>query len=155
MARPKGNFQFDQDAKDRVCRTIAETGRMYFAAKACGFCSQTVKDHFKHDPEFKAAYDEAMGQYRDSLEEEIHRRAMEGVEEPIIGGKNKNEVVCTVTRYSDRLLELHAKRHISEYREKQMDINVGQGGVLVVGEALTEEEWQEKYGGRKAEPEAE
>jgi len=52
-----------------------------------------------------------------SVEHEIYRRAQEGWEEPIYGGRHKEKIVGTVRRYSDRLLELRAKALLPAYRE--------------------------------------
>ncbi|RKZ20174.1 hypothetical protein DRQ50_00010 [bacterium] len=93
-----------------------------------------------------------MGDYRENIEEEIKRRAMDGVDTPVF---YKGELVATQKQYSDRLLELHAKRHIGAYRDKHtVDHNVT-GGVLVVpGMAETSEDWEEENGdgGSPAEP---
>lgn len=74
----------------------------------------------------------------------MYRRAVVGYEEPV--RNNKGEIVGTVRRFSDRLLELYVKRHMSEYREKlSADVNVT-GGVLVVGgNMLKTKDWEEKY----------
>ncbi|USA39881.1 hypothetical protein NCF86_01580 [Pelagerythrobacter marinus] len=52
-----------------------------------------------------------------AVEAEIFRRAQEGYEEPIYGGRYKEKVVGTVRRYSDALLMFRAKKMIPEYRE--------------------------------------
>ena len=51
------------------------------------------------------------------MEHELYRRAQEGWDEPIFGGRHKERIVGTVRRYSDRLLELRAKALLPAYRE--------------------------------------
>ncbi|MBV1917558.1 MAG: hypothetical protein KUG65_05800 [Sphingomonadaceae bacterium] len=78
---------------------------------------QTFKDERARDEEFAAQWDEAMEAAQASVEHELYRRAQEGWEEPIFGGRHKEKIVGTVRRYSDRLLELRAKALLSAYRE--------------------------------------
>lgn len=78
---------------------------------------QTFLDERDRDPEFAAQWQEAMEAAEASIEHEIYRRAMEGWEEPIFGGRHREQIVGTVRKYSDRLLELRAKALLPAYRE--------------------------------------
>ncbi|MEH6791753.1 hypothetical protein [Parasphingorhabdus sp.] len=78
---------------------------------------QTFKDERTRDEEFAAQWDEAMQAAEASVEAEIFRRAQEGWEEPIFGGRHREKIVGTVRKYSDRLLELRAKALLPVYRE--------------------------------------
>lgn len=78
---------------------------------------QTFKDERERDPEFARQWDEAMQAAEASIEHEIFRRAQEGWEEPIYGGRHRERVVGTVRKYSDRLLELRARALLPAYRE--------------------------------------
>jgi hypothetical protein len=78
---------------------------------------QTFKDERGRDEEFAAQWDEAMQAAEASVEHELYRRAQEGWDEPIFGGRHKERIVGTVRRYSDRLLELRAKALLPAYRE--------------------------------------
>ncbi len=73
------------------------------------------------DPEFAEAWDNAVATATSVVESELHRRAVEGYEEPVY---QRGEKVGTVRRYSDRLLELRAKALLPHYRERSGDINV-------------------------------
>jgi hypothetical protein len=78
---------------------------------------QTFVDERNRDPVFAAQWAEAVEAAEASIEHEIYRRAQEGWEEPIYGGRHKEKIVGTVRRYSDRLLELRAKALLPAYRE--------------------------------------
>lgn len=78
---------------------------------------QTFKDERERDPEFARQWDEAMQAAEASIEHEIFRRAQEGWDEPIYGGRHRERVVGTVRKYSDRLLELRARALLPAYRE--------------------------------------
>lgn len=78
---------------------------------------QTFKDERERDPEFALQWEEAVEAAKASVEHELYRRAQEGWDEPIYGGRHREKIVGTVRRYSDRLLELRAKALLPAYRE--------------------------------------
>ena len=74
------------------------------------------------DPEFAAAWADALQEACANVESEIHRRAVEGWEEPVF---QRGELVGTITKYSDRLLELRAKGLMPErYAVERRDVKV-------------------------------
>ena len=140
--------KFDRDSRDRFLRNYMLTGQIYASCRAAGVSEECYRQYVRDNINgFADEFEEAKGLFRDAIEAEIQRRAMVGWEEPVIGGKDRDQVVTTITKYSDRLLELFAKRHIDGYREKQqVDLNVS-GGVMVVPERpKTNETWSEQYG---------
>ena len=82
------------------------------------------------DPDFAAAWDEALEHFADRVEEEIIRRAITGVSSPILYRGEKvidpdTGAPLTETQYSDKLLELLAKATNEKFRDKRtVDINV-------------------------------
>lgn len=138
---------FTDDRKQKFLDHYRLTGLYYMSAGVAGVSGQTVRHHIQNDKEFGAAAEQAMQDWLDEAELKIMSRAIDGVEEPVIGGKNRDEIVAHVKRYSDGLASqlLRAKR--PEYREKQqIDMNV-KGGVLVVPQKpATAEEWEAQHG---------
>lgn len=68
------------------------------------------------DPAFAAQWTDALEETVESLEAEAWRRAVDGVEEPIV---SRGEVVGSVKRYGDTLLIFLLKGHDpSKYRER-------------------------------------
>lgn len=121
---------------------VARTGQMAASAKAIGVTETTVGAARKRDPEFDAAVREALALYSDGLEAEAHRRAVEGVDRDVYHNGKK---VGKEKRYSDTLLLAMLKRRIPDYRERAVDVNVGQGGVLVVSDRpASERVWRER-----------
>jgi hypothetical protein len=115
---------------------LAEHGVVVRAARAASPHSTSVRgaltsfrDLRAKDPEFRADWDTAVEQARGRVEHELHRRAVEGWDEPIYGGRYKEQVVGHVRRYSDRLLELRAKALLPDYRDRS---HVDLGGGLSV-----------------------
>ncbi len=98
----------------------------------------------KKTPELKALQDSAIAEYKEQIDMEIHRRAIDGVQEPVFF---KGQVCGHVTKTSDRLLEFMAKANSPEkYREHVLvDANV-RAGVLVVQQTLDPDDWEKQYG---------
>lgn len=140
----RGSYKFEQDARKRFLQTYEQTGLMYKSARAAGVSEETVRLYIRDNIEgFREEFEEARGQYRDSLEMEIHRRSVDGWDEPVIGGKDRDIVVTHVRKYSDRLLELHAKRHIPDYRDKQqVDLTVKGGVIAIPAAAANADAWE-------------
>lgn len=142
--KPRGVF--DQAAKELFLQHYMKTGRLYESASAANVCQETVRRHERENIDgFAEQFAIAKGIFREHIEGEIQRRAIEGVDEPIIGGRNRDEIIGTVRRYSDPLLMMLAKRHIPEYREKQqVDLNVS-GGVMAIPVAPPQVDWEKQF----------
>ena len=69
-------------------------------------CLASFKEARRRDPQFCTQWDEAVEEAAARIEGELHRRAVEGWDEPVF---QKGEMVGTIKRYSDRLLEILAK----------------------------------------------
>jgi hypothetical protein len=67
------------------------------------------------DPEVDDRYRTGRGYGDDQIRDEMQRRAIHGVDEPVF---HQGEIVGHITRYSDRLLGLMAKAHLPEYRDQ-------------------------------------
>ena len=144
--RNRNPYKFTLKVQLLFCEHLAILGRVTHAARASGISPLTVKATEKNDPNFAEMVGLAQMEYRDKIAAEVYRRAVEGWDVPIVGGQFKDKVVAHERRYSDRLLEMEAKRVDSGYREKQ-SLNIGQaGGVIVINASPTEKEpWRAKY----------
>lgn len=134
---------------ERKAAFIAELSRHGIVMRAARAASPhstagaatTFQDERQRSPEFAAAWDEALEMARADVEHEIFRRSTEGYDEPVFGGKYREQVVGTVRRYSDRLLELRARAMLPAYRDAAAltvnkrvthDVDVG-----LLGDAVT------------------
>jgi len=107
--------KFDAKAKRKFLAYVRKHGyHIASAAQSVGVTSYVVFSHQKTDPEFAEAMDAARQVYVESLSHEIHRRGVNGWEEPIY---YKGECVGKVRKYSDQLLTLLARRWDPAYRE--------------------------------------
>jgi hypothetical protein len=150
---PQDPYKFDEDSRKRFMELLAETGRIFHACKSVGISTTYIYQRRKIDDQLSSDMDEALGVYKDTLEAEMYRRAVEGVVEnkyhqglpildyelneagsPVLDDEGRPKIVgqAHVRRYSDTLLLAHARRHIPEYNEKKTtDLNVrGLDGLL-------------------------
>jgi hypothetical protein len=125
---------------------LSGCGLVQQAARLANISAQKVQAHRLISEKFAAAFDEAMDIYKQNIEAEIHRRAIDGWDEPVY---QKGELCGTIHRHSDRLLVLLAKRHIAEYRDTDPVSSAGGGGVMVVPmTAQTAEAWEKAFGSK-------
>lgn len=100
----------------------AECGVISHACAAAGINRRRHWEWSK-DPGYKELFDEAHAQACDVARYEIFRRGIKGWEEPVFGklpGKDSGSgIVGSITKFSDRMLELWAKAKMpAEFRER-------------------------------------
>ena len=99
------------DPIDRFLVTLARTGNPSVACHASTMTRRQINSMRQKDAAFEVAFQDALDEAADMLEAEAWRRALEGVEQPVV--KSGKAVVdpatgetITVRRYSDVLLML-------------------------------------------------
>lgn len=102
---------------------------------------QTVYDHRNRYPDFRSAWDTAVEDAIDLLEEAAFKRATKGVTETVwmrdTNGKPKK--VGEIKRYSDRMTEVLLKAHRPEkYRDRVSQEISGPGGAPIPVHTTTE-----------------
>lgn len=124
-------------------------------AEAVGVSMSTVNDHLKRDPNFAEAYEDALQAFIDeNMFAKALERARDGVERPIIGGKDRDQVVATERVYSDSLMLAMLRAHRPEFKDKGDGPGgggsfgtPGGGGVMVITSApATVGDWQQQFG---------
>ena len=155
-------IKFDDPQKDIYLEDFRKHGLKGRAAETAGVTIKAVIEHRDNDPDFDEACNEAFEVYKDSISSEVRRRGKEGwlepifhkgerAIEPILDAKTGEPMVnedgarlyryTAVRKFSDRLLELEAKRADPTYREKNViDIEGTGGGVIVVPAGMTPEQ---------------
>lgn len=115
--------------KAKFLASLAATGNVSHSAEAAGVSRSFVYEYRVRQASFAAEWDAALDQAAPVLEEEMWRRAVEGVEEPVFGrvGKDQDGQIGTVRKYSDALLTTLVKAVKPEkYRDRQqIDVNAG------------------------------
>lgn len=109
-----------QKAKDRFIQALRECPVVAIAAKQAGLPRRTAYNHREQDPEFAAAWDDALDEGMDLAEAEAWRRGVEGVDEPVF---QSGQLVGYQRRYSDallsRLLQAYRPEKFSEKHQHQ------------------------------------
>lgn len=121
-------FVWEDVTKGRYLENLQEHGQRGRAAKYIGTNTRRVTNERKKDKEFDEACQEAILLFRESCEDELKKRAFEGVEEPVF---YQGVETATQTRYSDSLLQFYMKANDPKYREKVKVDAVVSGGVLL------------------------
>lgn len=115
--------------KAKFLASLAATGNVSRSAEAAGVSRAFVYEYRVRQASFAAEWDAALDQAAPVLEEEMWRRAVEGVEEPVFGrvGKDRDGQIGSVRKYSDALLTTLVKAAKPEkYRDRQqIDVNAG------------------------------
>lgn len=105
------------------------------ACRAAGISATAVYSRRSHDVDFRRQWDEALMVGVDRIEEELHRRAVLGVDEPLsFQGRLTGD---KVRKFSDPLLALYVKRWKPEYRDRS---TVDMNAKIEDHQALTEEQ---------------
>jgi hypothetical protein len=104
--------------QERFLRALAETGNVTAAVAVAGTSRTRIYERRKADPAFAAGWDEAEEIAADRLEEEARRRAVEGVQEPLVSAgkivRDDDGQPIAIRRYSDTLLIALLKAHRPE-----------------------------------------
>lgn len=81
---------------------------------------RTIYGRLRTDEAWKERWDEALAMGDDCIRDEIRRRAMNGVLEPVY---HEGSVVGHKRKYSDLLLMFLAKSRMPEFKENAVEIN--------------------------------
>jgi len=103
------------------------TGNVSAAARAVGWSRRAAYDYRDVHDDFAQAWDDAIEEATDALEEEARRRAVDGVVEPVY---HQGQVCGGIKKYSDRMLEILLKGHRPEkFRERHEHTGPGGGPI--------------------------
>ena len=108
-------------ARNAFLVELAQRGNISDAAKAAKLDRHTFYEWREKDAEFAAQWDEALAIAIDSAEHEAWRRAVEGIDKPLIGrvGKDEDGVITVIKEYSDQILLRILSAHRPEkWRER-------------------------------------
>lgn len=108
----------DPAAQAIFLEIIEKTGSLRAACDAIGMENpQDAIIHMKSHPTFASRLESSVERHRQTLYNAAYQRAVHGYERPIVGGRNKDEIVAHERVYSDSLLAMLLKRHFPEFRE--------------------------------------
>jgi hypothetical protein len=125
-----------QQKKERFIEALSRTANVTAACEIVGLPRMRAYYWRSCDPVFCAGWDEALERGLDALEDEVMRRAKDGIAEPIYC---KGRVVGETRRYSDRLAMFILKSRRPEVWGDRQRLDVKNDWSL-----LTEEELRRK-----------
>lgn len=137
----KRRLIFDDIVKNLFLDSVSRTGLVAKSARLIGTNSRRIKTECELDKEFAEDFQEALVEYAESCQEELHRRAIDGVEEDVYF----QGVKCgTKINYSDSLLTMLVKAKSPEFREKlSVDTTIHGGVLLTLPQAPDPQAWLE------------
>lgn len=138
--------KFTEKKKETFLETLSHGWSPRRAAETCGVSHQIVYVHRKKDPDFRAAWEEALIMAQQEREDELNTRAFKGEDMPIVHGGKIMKEKCEVTgamipvkikRKSDILLMFSMKAESPEkYKEKSAVEHLGLEGLADQFKAL-------------------
>jgi hypothetical protein len=111
-------LKLTKDRRENFLKALANTGSVTAAVAMAGTSRTRVYELRKADPIFAAGWEDAEEIAADRLEEEARRRAVEGVQEPLVSAgkivRDDDGLPIAIRRYSDTLLLALLKAHRSQ-----------------------------------------
>lgn len=101
---------FEEEEQKEYLHALERCGQYIRAADACGLNCQEVEKYRKAHPEYNELCSLALKVFREVIIEEARRRACDGIDRVVVGGRNRDQILTTEKHFSDRLLELFLKR---------------------------------------------
>lgn len=142
----ESRLKFTDPLKQVFLAEFAKHGRLYTSADACDVSTHTVRYHLENDPDFAAQFEDAKQAYRDKVHRVVTLLAIDGLDEPIIGGEFRDQVVAYKKVFATNLVMAEARRVDPGYKDQStVDLNVA-GGVFVAPTQLTPTEWAATFG---------
>jgi hypothetical protein len=145
MTMARRREKFDRSAREHFLAVLGQTASPTRAAAAVGVSRTWAYAARERDFEFKIAWDEAVDLAMERLLEESYRRAVDGVEEPVVQGgrvvsvrdpETGEERPFSVIRYSDRLMEVLLKFRYPDQMADRLRADVRVDGLGLAPEAL-------------------
>src|SRR6266478_1646160 len=101
-------LKLTRECQERFLRVLAETGIVSTAVEIAGTSRTRVYELRKRNSGFAAGWEEAEERAADALEAEAWRRAVVGVQEPLVSGgkvvRDDDGQPIAIRRYSDTLM---------------------------------------------------
>jgi len=116
-------------ARDTFITLLAQGASITKASEEAGIARSTAYEWREADEAFAALWDEALEAGIDRLEDEARRRAVDGVERPVVAmgklARNDDGTVLKIREYSDTLLALMLRAKKPAYRDRSTaDVNL-------------------------------
>lgn len=133
-----------EDERVTFIQEFAKCGLLTTASQKAGRSPFTFRALIDNDPSFKELVEEAYDYFKDTLEDTAYKRAVNGWDEPVY---QKGEMVGTIHRYSDRMLEILLRgNRPQKFRDNvKVDANITGGIMIMPAIVVNGDEWQRQY----------
>lgn len=132
--KPTKRAERTDRARARFIDVLRDTCNVSEAARAAGIGRRTAYEWRDADKKFSDDWDDAEQEAADKLEREAWRRAVDGVDKPVV---HQGIITATYKEYSDKMLEILLKGHRPEkYAERSKIEHSGSIGLesLIAGD---------------------
>lgn len=114
----------DPTAQAIVLEIIEKTGSILTAADTLGIKQRTIREYMLEDIDFGEAVNESSERHRERIYMAAFSRAVEGYDVPIVGGKDKDQIVAYERKFSDSMLGKMLERHFAEFRKQPAQVKI-------------------------------
>ena len=134
--------KFTPEVQELFLQVLEDTASPKQAAQVCGISRRLAFEYKQNDLEFKRRWEQSIQIAMDALLEEAYRRAVVGVDEPVIyqgqvstarDPQTGEERALTVKKHSDRLLEVMLKFHYGDEMAERLRVKVEDTGLSAEG----------------------
>jgi hypothetical protein len=125
----QGSELLPQDKAKFLQKLASSAGNVSKAAQAVKISRSAAYDHKSKDADFSNAWDNVIETVADAMEQEMYRRAVKGVQEPVF---YKGQIVGKIRKFSDKLLEFGLKGKRPDIYRDRVDVNNHHSGSLDV-----------------------
>ncbi|EPO4284805.1 hypothetical protein ACUARH_001809 [Pseudomonas aeruginosa] len=130
--------KFTPEVQEVFLQVLEDTASPKQAAQVCGISRRLAFEYKQKDLEFRRRWEQSIQIAMDALLEEAYRRAVVGVDEPVIyqgqvsmtrDALTGEERALTVKKHSDRLLEVMLKFHYGDEMAERLRVKVEDTGL--------------------------
>lgn len=134
--------KFTPEVQEVFLQVLEDTASPKQAAQVCGISRRLAFEYKQNDLGFRRRWEQSIQIAMDALLEEAYRRAVVGVDEPVIyQGQVSTERdphtgeqrALTVKKHSDRLLEVMLKFHYGDEMAERLRVKVEDTGLSADG----------------------
>lgn len=122
---------FDEAKREEFLRELANCGNIAYACRKVGAKVATLSNYRRENPEFNDHIDDAVAHYAAIVVGAAHERAVDGYLVPIVGGRNKDEIVTYERRFSDSIMSMMLKKVDPAFNPTQkVEVSGTPGGLV-------------------------
>lgn len=130
--------KFTPELQEVFLQVLEDTASPKQAAQVCGISRRLAFEYKQNDLDFRRRWEQSIQIAMDALLEEAYRRAVVGVDEPVIyqgqvsterDPRTGEQRALTVKKPSDRLLEVMLKFHYGDEMAERLRVKVEDTGL--------------------------